>query len=171
MGLPRWNSLMTNPELRRRGLHRRIDLWSCGHESSAATQLSALRRELSLRGTVTLADTTPGAAIYYTTNGVTPTVNSTKYSTPIAVSASTTIQAIAVASNYNNSAIAAGTYFFGSLEYRRRRHRLQPAPGSYNSAQSVTLSTRLRARRFTTHQWNHAHHGLFGAHSWLFDHG
>ncbi|MGB9266387.1 MAG: chitobiase/beta-hexosaminidase C-terminal domain-containing protein [Terriglobales bacterium] len=90
---------------------------------------------------VTLADTTPGAVIYYTTNGLTPTVNSAKYSTPIAVSATTTIQAIAVASNYNNSAIAAGTYFLGSSGTpTAATPTFSPAPGSYNSAQSVTLS-------------------------------
>jgi len=64
-----------------------------------------------------------------------------RYSTPIAVSASTTIQAIAVASNYNNSAIAAGTYFFGSSGIpTAATPTFSPAPGSYNSAQSVTLS-------------------------------
>jgi hypothetical protein len=48
--------------------------------------------------------------IYYTTNGATPTTGSTKYSTPISVTATTTIQAIAVASGYNNSAVASATY-------------------------------------------------------------
>jgi len=76
---------------------------------------------------VSLSDTTTGAAIYYTTDGSAPTENSTLYSssTPIAVSKTTTIQAIAVASGYANSAVAAGTYTF---------------PGSA-SAVSVVLST------------------------------
>ena len=65
---------------------------------------------------VMLSDTTPGAVIHYTTNGVTPTTLSPVYSTPIPVSASTTIQAIAVASGSNNSPIAAGTYFFGQSQ-------------------------------------------------------
>jgi hypothetical protein len=60
---------------------------------------------------VTLSDTTPGAVIYYTANGVAPSIFSQVYSGPIAVSATTTIQAIAVASGYSNSSIAAGTYF------------------------------------------------------------
>ena len=58
-----------------------------------------------------LADTTSGAVIHYTTDGTAPTVKSPTYSQPVQLSATATIQAIAVASVHNNSAIAAGTYF------------------------------------------------------------
>ncbi len=69
-----------------------------------------------LAQSVTLADTTPGAVIYYTTNGTAPTIQSAVYTGPIQISATTTIQAIAVASDSNNSAIAAGTYFYGPTQ-------------------------------------------------------
>ena len=61
---------------------------------------------------VTLLDSTPGAVVYYTTNGTTPTASSAQYSpgTPVPISSTTTLQAIAVASGYNNSAVASGTY-------------------------------------------------------------
>ncbi len=59
---------------------------------------------------VSLGDTTSGATIYYTTDGSTPTTSSTKYAAAIAVSATTTVKAIAVASGFNNSAVASGTY-------------------------------------------------------------
>src|SRR5262249_25056711 len=51
-----------------------------------------------------------GASIYYTTNGTTPTVSSTLYATPIPVSSSMTIKAIAVASGFSSSPVASGTY-------------------------------------------------------------
>lgn len=60
--------------------------------------------------TVTLTDSSSGATIYYTTDGTTPTTSSTKYSGPIAVTSTTTLEAIAVAQGYSQSAIATGTY-------------------------------------------------------------
>jgi hypothetical protein len=60
--------------------------------------------------TVSLADTTAGAIIYYTTNGSTPTTASTKYTGSIKVSATETISAIATAAGYSPSSVAQGTY-------------------------------------------------------------
>ena len=59
---------------------------------------------------VTISCETTGASIYYTLDGSEPTENSTLYSAPITVSETTTIKAIAVASGYDNSAIAEATY-------------------------------------------------------------
>lgn len=59
---------------------------------------------------VTLTDSTAGAAIYYTTNGTVPTASSTQYTSPIPVSSTTTIQAIALAPGYSQSGAASATY-------------------------------------------------------------
>jgi hypothetical protein len=60
---------------------------------------------------VTLSDTTPGAVIHYTTDGVTtPTASSPTFRTALQISATTTIMAIAVAPGYTNSAVVSATY-------------------------------------------------------------
>ena len=60
--------------------------------------------------TVALSDSTPGATIYYTTDGSIPTTSSSVYSVPITAAATTQINAIAVASGYSNSDLASSTY-------------------------------------------------------------
>jgi probable HAF family extracellular repeat protein len=65
--------------------------------------------------TVKLSSSTPAATIYFTTNGNPPSMSSTKYTGPIAVNATETIQAIATASGYTASPVANATYeLFGS---------------------------------------------------------
>ena len=59
---------------------------------------------------VTIADATAGAVIYYTTDGSTPSATSTAYSSAIPVAATTTIQAIAVASGDTASSVASAAY-------------------------------------------------------------
>lgn len=80
--------------------------------AAAAPTFSPAPGTYSSAQKVTLSDSTPGASIYYTTDGSTPTASSTLFSasSPITVSATTTIQAIAVASGYTNSAVASGAY-------------------------------------------------------------
>jgi glucosylceramidase len=89
---------------------------------------------------VTLADSTPGASIYYTTNGTAPTSSSIPFSesSPIAVSSTTTIEAIAVAVGYSNSTVATGTYTINLPA--AATPTFSPAPGNYLSAQTVMLA-------------------------------
>jgi hypothetical protein len=60
--------------------------------------------------TVTIADSTPGASIYYTTDGTTPTPSSTLYTSSITVSNTETINAIAGGSGFTTSAVASALY-------------------------------------------------------------
>jgi len=55
--------------------------------------------------TITIAEATAGATVYYTTNGATPTTASTKYTGPITFSTSATLKFIAVAPNYIPSTV------------------------------------------------------------------
>src|SRR5579864_5912172 len=63
---------------------------------------------------VTISDSTAGAAIYYTADGSTPTSSSKLYVGPILVSSNTVIKAMAVAPGYRDSQITTGTYIIGS---------------------------------------------------------
>lgn len=63
---------------------------------------------------VKITDSTYGAIIYYTTDGWTPTTSSPRYRGPITISSTTTLQAIAIAPNFQRSFIATGTYVFGN---------------------------------------------------------
>jgi hypothetical protein len=60
--------------------------------------------------TITLAATTEGATIYYTTNGDIPTTSSTEYTSPIAITADLTIKAFAVKEGMTNSDILEAAY-------------------------------------------------------------
>src|SRR5262249_15024665 len=87
---------------------------------------------------VQLFSTTPGASFYYTTNGTTPTTASTPYSSPISVSSSITIKAIAVANGYPSSPVASGSYVINLPA--AAMPTFSPAPGTYSTTQSVALS-------------------------------
>ena len=88
---------------------------------------------------VTISDTTSGAVIYYTTNGTTPTTSSSVYSTPIKVSASSTLEAIAVAPGDTQSAVASAAYVIQAAA-TTATPTFSPAAGKYTMAQSVTIS-------------------------------
>lgn len=60
---------------------------------------------------ITLSSTTPGATIYFTTNGTVPSpTNGILYVGPLFLPISATINAMAVAANYTNSSISTATY-------------------------------------------------------------
>jgi Right handed beta helix region/Chitobiase/beta-hexosaminidase C-terminal domain len=64
--------------------------------------------------TVFLQDTTGNATFYYCIGSCTPTTSSTQYTGSISVTGSETINAIAVARGYSNSAISTATYVITS---------------------------------------------------------
>jgi Malectin domain/Chitobiase/beta-hexosaminidase C-terminal domain/Fn3 associated/DUF5010 C-terminal domain/PQQ enzyme repeat len=101
----------------------------------AAPSFSPAPGSYSSAQSVTISDTTAGASIFYTTDGSTPTTSSTLYSGPVAIAATTTLQAIA-SDNFGSSSVTGGTYTLTPPA----APSFSPAPGSYTSAQSVTIS-------------------------------
>jgi hypothetical protein len=86
--------------------------------------------------TVTISDTTPGAMIYYTTDGSTPTTGSTLYSSPITVSKTETIRVLVVATGY--------LPIQGSMTYTvtppPAAPTFLPPAGTYTTSQTVSIS-------------------------------
>ena len=117
-------------------------MWETNGTGSTATAgtptFSPAGGTFSSAQTVTLYSSTSGATIYYTTNGTTPSTSSTKYTGPIAVSATETIQAIAVVSGDNNSAVGSATYTINDPVAAAPTFSL--ASGTYSPGQSVSLS-------------------------------
>ncbi|HXP09345.1 MAG TPA: chitobiase/beta-hexosaminidase C-terminal domain-containing protein, partial [Acidobacteriaceae bacterium] len=64
---------------------------------------------------VSIADTTPSASIYYTTDGSTPTTSSQLYSGPFTISASTKVNAIATATGYTESGEGSASYTYSPV--------------------------------------------------------
>jgi hypothetical protein len=88
--------------------------------------------------TVTISDTTPSATIYYTTNGSTPSTSSPVYSGPFLVSSTATVQAIATAPGFTQSAVGSATY---TITPPANTPTFSPVAGTYTSSQSVAIST------------------------------
>ena len=103
---------------------------------------------------VTLASTTSGATIRYTTDGSTPNSSSADYTGAISVSSTTTIRAIATASGMSDSQVTGGIYTISIVAPPEivATPSFMPTPGTYSSAQSVTIacSTSGATIRYTT---------------------
>src|SRR5262249_58580431 len=85
--------------------------------------------------TVTLVDSTPGAALYYTTDGSTPSADSTRYTAPFAVTLTATVRAIAIAAGMVDSDVVSATY-----TVKAAVPVIAPASGTYTSSAAVTIT-------------------------------
>lgn len=87
---------------------------------------------------VTLSCTTPSATIKYTTDGTTPTSNSTTYSAPINITSTKTINAIAIKSGLTTSDVTSAVF---TLATKAAAPTFSPVGGTYNSPQAIALSS------------------------------
>ncbi|MGB6690337.1 MAG: chitobiase/beta-hexosaminidase C-terminal domain-containing protein [Terracidiphilus sp.] len=86
---------------------------------------------------VKITDATPGAIIYYTTTGVTPTPGSKRYTGAITVSKTETLKAIAIGKGDSASAVASAAY---TIEKAAATPVITPDGGTSKSAKTVTIT-------------------------------
>jgi Cu/Ag efflux protein CusF len=87
---------------------------------------------------ISISDSISGASIYYTTNGSTPIVTlSEQYSGPFTLSASATVQAIAVATGFANSPVGNDTF---TVSPSAAMPTFSPPGGTIASSQPITIN-------------------------------
>ena len=89
---------------------------------------------------VSIFDTTAGATVYYTTDGSMPTLSSTLYTGTFMVSATETLQAIAVLTGDTSSAVASAAYTIGPAPAAVAAPTFSPMAGAYTAPTLVTIS-------------------------------
>lgn len=77
---------------------------------AAKPKFSVKPGEYSAAVTLKMKDSTRGAVIYYTTDGWTPTAESTRYIGPITIDSTTTLQAVAISPYGGRSRVATAVY-------------------------------------------------------------
>ena len=88
-----------------------------GTPTCAAPTFSPAAGTFITAQSVEISTKTEDATIYYTIDGSDPTTESTAYTEAITVSETTTIKAIAVKAEYNNSSVASATYNIVSFKH------------------------------------------------------
>lgn len=88
--------------------------------------------------TFTISDENPNATIYYTIHGPKPSITSAKYTGPITVTDSSTVDAVAAAPGYLNSAIASS--YFTINKPPAPMPEFTVAAGTYGSTQTVSIA-------------------------------
>lgn len=114
------------------------DLWVYQPPDAAIPSFDVAPGTYNAAKSVTLSDTTPGATIYYTTDGTTPTTSSTVFSDAITVSASETLEAIAATSIYASSPVAAASYTI--VPPPAATPAFSVPAGTYTTVQTVTIA-------------------------------
>jgi sugar lactone lactonase YvrE len=86
--------------------------------------------------TVSISESAPGATIYYTLNGTAPTASSLKYTGPLTINNSVTLNAVAISPGYNPSTVVSATYTLTAAT-----PVVSLPTGTYTGPQTVTITT------------------------------
>jgi len=121
------------------GAQKEVDVFGLLTDESqaAAPVFSPAAGSYSAGIQITMSSATPGASIYYTTDGSTPTSGSTLYTGALTVSGTSTFNAVAISTGFVQSTVSTATY---TIQDQTAPPDVSPAAGTYSSAQSVQLS-------------------------------
>ena len=106
-----------------------------------APQFSMSSGTYSSPATLTMNSTNGGAQIYYTTDGWTPTQYSTRYTAPIRIDSTTTLQAIAVSPWGARSPVREAVYTLNAKAGAQSATFPNAAPGVISNAAAAALSS------------------------------
>ncbi|HEX3133095.1 MAG TPA: chitobiase/beta-hexosaminidase C-terminal domain-containing protein, partial [Planctomycetota bacterium] len=121
--------------------------------AAVATPILAPNSGVVSAGTaVTITTATGGAAIRYTIDGSAPTSSSPVYSTPLVISANTTVRAQAVKTGMESSAVTSTAFTVSAPPMAVVAPVFSPNGGTVTSGQSVTLTSATSGAtiRYTT---------------------
>lgn len=110
--------------------------YSTSCNSVATPKFTPAAGSYDVSQSVSISCSTPGATIYYTTDGTTPTASSNVYNGAIIVNSTTTIKAFATKDGLDDSNVATATYTFQCAT-----PTFSVPGGSYNDVQSIYLET------------------------------
>lgn len=88
---------------------------------------------------VTIASTTPGATIYYTTDGTTPSASGTIYNGPVTIGTSLVLRAIAVKGGMANSPVSIAAYTIQIL--KTANPVFTPNPGNFTTPLMISINS------------------------------
>lgn len=106
--------------------------------------------EVEIGTTVVLATTTSGAAIYYTTDGSTPTAYSALYAEAISITGDTVIKAIAIKTGMKNSDVLTAAYTTALNKAATPTANPQPGEVEIGTTVALTTTTTGAAIHYTT---------------------
>jgi len=107
-------------------------------EHTAEPVYSLKEGTYSIAQTLSIKSATPGASIYFTTDGSVPNTHSTLYGGPIKVSETEVVRAIAIAPNYEASAIVEAKY---EIAQYAQEPILSLREGASKYAQTLVMQT------------------------------
>jgi len=108
-------------------------------ESAAAPTFTPAAGVYTAAQSVKIATTTEGAEIRYTTNGTDPSAtNGTVYTSPVSVTATVTLKAVAVKKDLADSAVVGATF---TITGTVAGVTFSPGPGTFGGSVAVTLAS------------------------------